>query len=352
MGNIPDDAEIIHFGFHKYAVRDVFLPWDLSNTSYDDEISYKIVNKMICKLKPGHNLLYNCNNTTGYILTLNGAKNYVEYVQKNGFKYATDCEMNMYLINKDIYYGSRNVLATTYPNFGSDVFENIYNHKNNVNNPYKLTTSNNYLNYLDMYNWTNDLPVNTNSKLTFVSMLSNFISYDTCKILEIGTFVGTSVIGMLQYLPSAVATTIDPWCNYEEKLCGSENDNNCLKNMEQNNTEKVFYENISKAYVKDRITVLKGDSAFVLIELVKQNKKFDFIYVDGSHKCIDCYTDCLLSWEMLEKNGILGIDDYLYKISLTDELENVMKGVDHFLEKIKGQYILLEKGYRVFIKKI
>jgi predicted O-methyltransferase YrrM len=347
MLDIPDDAEIIHFGFHKYAVRDVFLPWDLKTDS--DEISYKIVNKSVCKLMPDFNALYNSNNTTGYILTLNGAKNYLDFAIKNGFKYATDCELNSYLINKDIYYGSRIVLATTYPNFGSDVFENIYNEEDN---PYKLTINNDFLNYLDMYNWTNDLPANTNAKITFVSMLSNFIKQPSCEILEIGTFAGTSVIGMLQYLPNARATTIDPWTSYEEKECGTEINTECLKNMVQNNVEKVFYENVCKSGFREKVTAIKGDSAFVLMDLLRQNKKYDFIYVDGSHKAIDCYVDCLLSWQLLNNNGIMGIDDYLYKISLTDEFENVMKGVDHFLEKIKGQYHMLENGYRIFIKKV
>lgn len=96
---------------------------------------------------------------------------------------------------------------------------------------------------------------------------------------------------------------------------------------------------------------MKGDSAFVLTELIKQNKTYVFIYVDVSHKANDCYTDYLLSWQMLEYNGIMGIDDYLYKISLTNEFENVQKGVDHFLEKMKDKYIFLEKGYKVFIQK-
>ena len=46
------------------------------------------------------------------------------------------------------------------------------------------------------------------------------------------------------------------------------------------------------------------------------------------------------------------LNDYLYKISFTNEFDNVMKGADHFLEKIKGQFILLENGYRIFIKKV
>jgi len=122
--------------------------------------------------------------------------------------------------------------------------------------------------------------------------------------------------------------------------------------MVQNNIEKVFKENILKAGLQDNVTAIKGDSAFVLIDLIKEGKKYDFIYVDGSHKAIDCYADCLLSWQLLNENGIMGIDDYLYKISLTNEFENVMKGVDHFLEKIKGQYKLLVNGHRIFIQKI
>ena len=354
MTNIPHDAEVIHFGFNKYAVRDVFLPWDLSNTNYDDKISYKVVNNSICQLVPDFNALHNSNNTTGYVLTLNGAKNYVQYSLENGFKYATDCDLNEYLINKNIYYGSCTVLATTFPKFGSDVFENMYNIDtlSNPYNPFKLTVNNNFLNYADMYNWTNDLPTNTNAKITFVKMLSQFITYNSCQILEIGTFAGTSVIGMLQYLPNAFATTIDPWISYVEKECATEINTSCLEKIEQLNIEKVFNENIMKVGFTNRVTHLKGDSAFVLIQLIKQNKTYDFIYVDGSHKAIDCYTDCLLSWQLLNVNGIMAIDDYLYKISKTDEFENVQKGVDHFLEKIKGKYILLEKGYRVFIQKI
>ena len=100
-------------------------------------------------------------------------------------------------ITNGIFYGSRRVLATTVPTFGSDVFSNIHNNQDAATNPYKLNNNNYYLNYLNTYNWTNDLPANTNAKVTFVSILSNFISYnDECQLLEVGAFAGTSVVGM------------------------------------------------------------------------------------------------------------------------------------------------------------
>jgi predicted O-methyltransferase YrrM len=202
--------------------------------------------------------------------------------------------------------------------------------KNSLENPTKnsLETP---LNYLEMYNWTNDLPIH--SKQIFLQILDLFKEYPICNILEIGTYVGTSVIEMLQYLPNSIATTIDKWENYNE------NNIDIFKNMESNNVEKIFYDNILKSNVLTRISVLKGDSSTILIKLIKKEKLFNFIYVDGSHKCIDCYTDCLLSWNLLEKNGILAIDDYLYIVARNKDDCNFLaktKNNDELLIEIKN----------------
>jgi GR25 family glycosyltransferase involved in LPS biosynthesis len=336
---LPDDAEMVHFGFHKYAVRDVFLPWDLSSTSRD-EISYENINDAVCRLRPHFTENYNCHNSTGYILTLNGAKNYVKYTLENGFKYGTDIEMSTYMVNNNIYYGSRTVLATTIPTFGSDVFSNIHNNEDFQNNPYKLNNNNSYLNYLNTYNWTNDLPVNTNAKITFVSMLSNFISHnDGCELLEVGAFAGTSVIGMLQYLPNARATAIDNWDSY--RVVNNSQDTGAGM------VEQVFFDNISNEGLRSRITAFKGDMAAVLTYLQQQNKQYNFIYIDDIRNPGARYAESLYSWGLLKTNGIMAINDYLGTI-----IEPGTKGISNFLEEIAGQYIILEAGYRLFIKKI
>lgn len=337
--NLPDDAEMIHFGFHKYAVRDIFLPWDLSSKSHD-EISHENINDVVCRLRPCFTENYNCHNSTGYILTLNGAKNYVEYTLKNGFKYGTDVEMSIYLVNKNVYYGTRTVLATTVPTFGSDVFSNIHNNEDAQNNPYKLNNNNSYLNYLNTYNWTNDLPANTNAKITFVSMLSNFISCnDKCELLEVGAFAGTSVIGMLQYLPGAYATAIDNWDSYKD-TCDSQDTSHGM-------VEQVFFNNISKAGLRSKIDAFKGDMGIVLGYLLEQNRRYKFIYIDDIRNSCARYTECLYSWGLLETNGIMAINDYLGTVT-----EPGAKGINEFLHEITGQHIILEAGYRLFIKKL
>ena len=65
---------------------------------------------------------------------------------------------------------------------------------------------------------------------------------------------------------------------------------------------------------------------------------------------MDSYSDLLLSFNLLNKGGVIGIDDYLMnKDSL---LDSPFSGVNYFLEKFKDKIIVLDKQYRVFIEKI
>uniref|UniRef100_A0A6C0HF63 Glycosyltransferase 2-like domain-containing protein n=1 Tax=viral metagenome TaxID=1070528 RepID=A0A6C0HF63_9ZZZZ len=220
------------------------------------------------------------------------------------------------------------------------------------------------LNYMDMYNWLQDLPKNENAKQIFKDILMTFKD-ERCNILEVGTFAGMSLIGMLKYLPNSFAYAIDSWKNYSEKT-RENTDIDILKNIEQLNVEQVFYQNIEKAGMKERIKALKGDSSQILLNLIAESPVthkdkngvshiiwgFDFIYVDASHLCLDCFVDCILSWKLLKKGGIMGIDDYMYNIGYRNVLEIPFEGVNRFLEKIEGQYKVLNKGYRLFIQKL
>lgn len=197
------------------------------------------------------------------------------------------------------------------------------------------------LDYAGMLNWSSDIPYG--SKIIFEKALDNFRN-KKCRILEIGTYSGTSVINMLQYLPDATATVIDIWKDYDE--------NKLLESIEKNRIEEIFYHNISIAGMKDRIIVKKNDSKKVLMDFIRENTNFDLIYVDGSHTYIDCYTDLTLSWELLSVGGMLIADDYIWMpADLQNELDRPYHAINHFMEKIKNQYTVFDKGYRMFLIK-
>jgi hypothetical protein len=132
------------------------------------------------------------------------------------------------------------------------------------------------------------------------------------------------------------------WENY--------NENELLKNMDNLQVESSFYHNIEASGIKGRIFGIKSRSTDKLIEFIKSGFKADFIYVDGSHMLLDCYTDIVLSWEILEKDGILAVDDYTYKKN--EILNSPFEAVNHFLKLNENKYKLLHTGYRVFLQKL
>ena len=61
----------------------------------------------------------------------------------------------------------------------------------------------------------------------------------------------------------------------------------------------------------------------------------------------------LLSWQLLNKGGIMAIDDYLWVGNGVNDIgDTPLKAVDHFLERYNKELKLLHKGYRVFIEKV
>ena len=218
-----------------------------------------------------------------------------------------------------------------------------------------------------MLNWTHDLPAGQGAKAIFEKVLRFFANNNKSanpKVLEVGTYAGTSLIEIIKQIPNSQGTAIDIWESYDEinenKLLNKNilNDDeirkslNVLKTIKENNIEELFYSNIRTVGLQDRIRGIKGKSSNVLLNMIKQNEMFDFIYVDGSHKCLDVALDLCLSWQLLRNGGFMAIDDYLYTLETNFEnnvLEYPYHAVNHFLESHKNELTILEKGYRVFV---
>ncbi len=194
-----------------------------------------------------------------------------------------------------------------------------------------------------MQNWTVDCPSGT--KRVFEQILDLLKGNNKCpKLLEIGTYMGTSVITMLKHLPNSTAVVVDCWSN-------ESNDPIINEKELTSDAERIFDENVVKMNVQDRVRKIKGDSRRVLTGMTEM---FDFIYIDGSHACLDVMIDMVNGWRLLNKGGIMAMDDVLWMQENIREspLSVPYHSVMHFLEAFNGEYILLHSGYRVFIRKI
>ena len=198
-----------------------------------------------------------------------------------------------------------------------------------------------------MYNWTNDLP--QGSKTQYVNVIQYFknnyhkVKFDKkINVLEIGTYTGTSLIEIVKSIPNSFGIGVDLWKSYDE--------NNLLSNVDSLQVKNSFFHNVNASELQDRIKGIQSESKEALLQFIKDGTTFDFIYVDGSHLLLDAYLDIVLSWQILDKGGILVIDDYLYKKDTI--LESPFEAVNHFLNLYKEQYKLLDVGYRVFLQKL
>jgi tetratricopeptide (TPR) repeat protein len=213
------------------------------------------------------------------------------------------------------------------------------------------------LEYKGMYNWTDDLPVGHKQHFLdsidyFNNSYAKFKTTDPVKVLEIGTYTGISLINIVKLIPNSIGVGVDMWANYDENHpLHTGSSVSVLKNMDELGVEESFYKNVKTEGMEERITGIKGDSYNVLFSMLKENRVFDFIYVDGSHLLLDCYSDMILSWRLLAKGGMLAIDDYLYK-SDESAVDSPFEGVNKFLKKHQHEIKIIHAGYRVFVQKI
>ena len=168
-------------------------------------------------------------------------------------------------------------------------------------------------------------------------LLENFFdkSKDN-KILEIGCFEGLSSVFFADNFidnEHSNLTCVDPFLSID----------NDHSEFLQNNEEMNFDFNMSICKNSDKIKIHKTTSD---IFFENNNNFYNFIYIDGCHEENFIMRDMENSFKFLEKNGIMWMDDYMGGDGI--KIRNVM---DTFLEKYKGQYELIHKGYQLAIKK-
>lgn len=275
MTNVPENCEIINLGLHQYAVYDKFIPYDLNNNNKDMSLIKHEITEYICEYHIwDHKKVCSINPASlCYIVTQKGADNLLDFYSKNGFKYATDRNMNLYLQSKNIFFGSTYVLATGNNKFPSDVFvKNIPIHDLVDVNRY-FTDKNTTHSYYEVYD-TLFSPIRNTAKNILEVGIGDFHQKN-----------GGSLILWKLYFENA-------------KIHGVDIISDCRIYDVIHNEKNIITHTKTNAYSSDFIRKLKND-----------NLKFEVIIDDGPHtfesqcKFIDLYLD------LLTEKGMLIIED-------------------------------------------
>lgn len=113
-----------------------------------------------------------------------------------------------------------------------------------------------------------------------------------------------------------------------------------------------FIHNIS-FYPDINFNINKGYSQYILPKLEKTGKKYDFIYIDASHRSDDTFIDAYYAHKMLNSKGLLIFDDYMWKDpNQTNIVCSPEFGIRSFYTMYENLYDIIFKGYQLgLIKK-
>jgi len=158
--------------------------------------------------------------------------------------------------------------------------------------------------------------------------------FSKLKYLEIGSFEGNSAMFVAKNFENSKIYCVDNWVGTEEY------NNLNFSKLEDNFDSNVFeFNNIYK------IKML-SDNFF------KNNKMtFDVIYIDGYHKGSQVLEDFKNSWNVLNNNGVIIFDDYIWKFY--DKIQdNPCYVINSYLKKIlHGVKILKVSNSQLYIQK-
>lgn len=169
-----------------------------------------------------------------------------------------------------------------------------------------------------------------------IPSLKEILGKDRCasKILEIGSFEGRSALWFLENVlrTDGHFTTVDPLRSFV-------------------NQEDVLVENINMGVLPTQTyRLIKNYSNRALPKLILDDEKFDIIYVDGDHTAPMVLSDAVMSFDLLEPNGIMVFDDYLWE-NAPGELKQPKIAIDSFVQVYAEKLTVISTNWQLAIKK-
>lgn len=207
---------------------------------------------------------------------------------------------------------------------------------------YKISILSNFKNYMKNYLDNDNLQFsnkwfryNLLDWLYIFDKKINIKENEIINILEIGSYEGQATCFFLKYFKTSKVDCVDTWQGSDEHLKNS-----------FSKVEKIFNENIN-LFPGRVIKNKKRSNDF----FKKNKKKYNIIYIDGSHFYKDVYRDAINAKKVLEKDGIIIFDDYLFNF-YERKKENPITAINKFLNKHGKDFEIIAVFRQIFLKKI
>jgi len=172
------------------------------------------------------------------------------------------------------------------------------------------------------------------------------------EVLEVGVFEGRSTCWLLQNhctTKDSRITVIDTFSG------GVEHQSLDLKKL-----RNTFEDNIATVESSGVVDIKEGYSHKELAKLIASEGEeagYDFISIDASHQAPDVLVDCTLAFQLLNRGGVMALDDYLWsaeRLGSEDPLNSPKIAIDAFTNIFRRQARIVPDLplYQLYLQKL
>lgn len=165
-------------------------------------------------------------------------------------------------------------------------------------------------------------------------------------VLEIGCYEGRATIFLCE-------NVLEENVNYDivDTFGGTLEESGMSGTAKRLEKNDFIYENFThniSFHPQINFNINRGFSQNILPNLVQQDKKYDFIYVDASHKADDTFVDAYYAHKMLNPGGLIIFDDFEWKDPNQPHPSNSPElGIRMFFTMYDQDYQMVMQGYQI-----
>jgi predicted O-methyltransferase YrrM len=178
----------------------------------------------------------------------------------------------------------------------------------------------------------------TGARENFEVILSPYKNQPNLNFLQLGAYTGDATVWLLDNIithETAKLIDVDTW-----------------EGSDEDEHDKLDFNAVYELYLSrtKKYNQLQFHKKKTLDYLRYEKENFDFIYIDADHTAIGVLLDAELSWDLLKPGGIMAFDDYEWRSGRGGEFDPA-PGINSFLTRHQGEFLVIHKGWQVWIVK-
>ena len=181
---------------------------------------------------------------------------------------------------------------------------------------------------------------------TWEQVFENYGKEKIKNILEIGCYEGRATIFLCEKI-------LQEGVNYDiiDTFGGTLEESGMEGTAKRLKKENFIYNNFThnvSFHPHINFNINKGYSQHILPILVEQDKQYDFIYIDASHRADDTFVDAYYAHKMLKPGGLIIFDDFGWKDpNAPHPVSSPELGIRMFFSMYDNLYTLNMQGYQI-----